>query len=58
LIVEAPVSEELRVLVDGELYLSELHHVRDGLVGRANTPIPRTSGSRLARGAPVAIVNV
>jgi hypothetical protein len=37
LIVEAPVGEELRVLVDGELYLSELHRVHDGLVGRANT---------------------
>ena len=37
LIVEAPVGEELRVLVDDELYLTELHHVRDGLVGRANT---------------------
>jgi hypothetical protein len=37
LIVEAPVGEELRVLVDGELYLTELHRVHDGLVGRANT---------------------
>jgi hypothetical protein len=36
LIIEAPVGEELRVLVDGELYLTELHRVRDGLVGRAN----------------------
>ena len=37
LIVEAPVGEELRVLVDGEMYLTEIHRVRDGLVGRANT---------------------
>ena len=37
LIVEAPVGEELRVLVDGEMYLPEIHRVRDGLVGRANT---------------------
>jgi hypothetical protein len=37
LIVEAPVGEELRVLVDGEMYLSEIHRVHDGLVGRANT---------------------
>ena len=37
LIVEAPVGEELRVLVDGEMYLTEAHPVRDGLVGRANT---------------------
>jgi hypothetical protein len=37
LIVEAPVGEELRVLVDGEMYLTEIHRVHDGLVGRANT---------------------
>jgi hypothetical protein len=37
LTVEAPVGEELRVLVDGELYLTEIHRVHDGLVGRANT---------------------
>jgi hypothetical protein len=37
LIVEAPVGEELRVLVDGEIYLTEIHRVHDGLVGRANT---------------------
>src|ERR1700721_147193 len=37
LIVEAPVGEELRVLVDGEMYLTEVHSVRDGLVGRADT---------------------
>jgi hypothetical protein len=37
LIVEAPVGEELRVLVDGEMYLTEVHHVHDGLVGRAST---------------------
>jgi hypothetical protein len=37
LIVEAPVGDELRVLVDGEIYLSEIHRVHDGLVGRANT---------------------
>lgn len=37
LIVEAPVGEELRVLVDGEPYVSEMHRVHDGLVGRANT---------------------
>ena len=37
LIVEAPVGEELRVLVDGEPYLTEVHSVRDGLVGRADT---------------------
>jgi hypothetical protein len=36
LIVEAPVGEELRVLVDGEIYLTEIHRVRDGLMGRAN----------------------
>ena len=36
-IVEAPAGEELRVLLDGEMYLTEIHAVRDGLVGRANT---------------------
>jgi hypothetical protein len=37
LIVESPDGEELRVLVDDEMYLTEIHRVRDGLVGRANT---------------------
>lgn len=37
LIVEAPVGEELRVLLDGDVYLTELHRVHDGLLGRANT---------------------
>jgi hypothetical protein len=37
IIVEAPAGEELRVLLDGEMYLTEIHAVRDGLIGRANT---------------------
>jgi hypothetical protein len=32
-----PDHEELRVLLDGELYLSEIHTVHEGLVGRAHT---------------------
>jgi hypothetical protein len=37
LIVEAPAGEELRLLVDGEMYLTEIHRVHEGLVGRANS---------------------
>ena len=45
-IVEAPAGEELRVLLDGEMYLTEIHAVRDGLIGRAN----RLLEGLLARG--------
>jgi hypothetical protein len=37
IIVEAPAGEELRVLLDGEMYLTEIHTVHEGLIGRANT---------------------
>jgi hypothetical protein len=32
-----PGQEELRVLLDGEIYLSEIHTVHEGAVGRAET---------------------
>lgn len=35
-IVEAPIGEELRVLVDGELYLTELYRGHEGLIARAH----------------------
>ena len=46
IIVEAPAGEEMRVLLDGEMYLTEIHAVRDGLIGRAN----RLLEGLLARG--------
>jgi hypothetical protein len=35
--VETPGGQELRVLLDSEVYLSEVHAVHDGAVGRADT---------------------
>jgi hypothetical protein len=32
-----PGHEELQVLIDGEVYLSETHTVHDGAIGRAHT---------------------
>ena len=32
-----PGHEELQVLIDGEVYLSETHTVRDGAIARAHT---------------------
>ena len=32
-----PGHEELQVLIDREVYLSETHSVRDGAIGRAHT---------------------
>ena len=32
-----PGREELRILVDRELYLSEIHTVHEGVIGRADT---------------------
>jgi hypothetical protein len=37
LVMDAAGGEELRVLLDGEIYLSEIHTVHDGVVGRAET---------------------
>jgi hypothetical protein len=36
-VVGTPGHEELRVLLDAETYLSELHTVHEGTIGRANT---------------------
>jgi hypothetical protein len=37
LLVGRPGHEELRVLIDSDLYLSEMHTVHDGALGRATT---------------------
>ena len=37
LVVGEPGHEELRVLMDAEIYLSEIHTVHDGALGRATT---------------------
>jgi len=36
-VVGPPGHEELRVLLDSEIYLSEIHTVHEGTIGRANT---------------------
>ena len=37
LILGPPGHEELRVLMDSEVYLSEIHSVHEGALGRATT---------------------
>jgi hypothetical protein len=37
IVVDTPRGKDLRVLLDGEVYLNESHTVRDGAIGRAVT---------------------
>jgi hypothetical protein len=36
-VVDTPGGQDLRVLLDGEVYLSEIHTVHEGAIGRAET---------------------